>query len=76
MRVDLLREILADKLTAFVSRSELSDLVDLYFLKMSGCELLAAIPDARAKDGGREANVVTAAPRHPNPEAAWMTAVL
>ena len=58
IRVDTLREILANKLTALVSRSELKDLVDLYFLEKSGCDLLAAIPDARAKDGGWEPAVV------------------
>jgi Nucleotidyl transferase AbiEii toxin, Type IV TA system len=58
IRVDTLREILANKLTTLVSRSELKDLVDLYFLEKSGCDLLAAIPDARAKDGGWEPAVV------------------
>jgi hypothetical protein len=58
IRVDSLREILANKLTTLVSRSELKDLVDLYFLEKSGCDLLAAIPDAMAKDGGWEPAVV------------------
>ena len=58
IRVDTLREILANKLSTLVSRSELKDLVDLYFLEMSGCDLLAAIPDARAKDAGWEPAVV------------------
>jgi len=59
IRVDTLREILANKLSTLVSRSELKDLVDLYFLEMSGCDLLAAIPDARAKDAGWEPAVVS-----------------
>jgi hypothetical protein len=58
IRVDTLREILANKLTTLVSRSELKDLVDLYFLEKSGWDLLAAIPDAMAKDGGWEPAVV------------------
>jgi hypothetical protein len=36
----------------------LKDLVDLYFLEKSGCDLLAAIPDAKTKDGGWEPAVV------------------
>ncbi len=59
IRVDTLREILANKLSTLVIRSELKDLVDLYFLEMSGCDLLAAIPDARAKDAGWEPAVVS-----------------
>ncbi len=42
-----------------MSRSELKDLVDLYFLGMCGYDLLAAIPDARAKDVGWEPAVVS-----------------
>ena len=59
IRVDTLREILANKLSTLVSRSELKDLVDLYFLGMCGYDLLAAIPDARAKDAGWEPAVVS-----------------
>ena len=58
IRVDTLREILANKLTTLVSRSELKDLVDLYFLEKSGRHPLAAIHDARARDGGWEPAVV------------------
>jgi hypothetical protein len=36
----------------------LKDLVDLYFLEQAGHDLLAAIPDARDKDGGWEPAVV------------------
>jgi hypothetical protein len=32
---------------------------DLYFLEMSGCDQLAAIPEARAKGGGWEPAVVS-----------------
>lgn len=58
IRVDTLREILANKLTTLVSRAELKDLVDLYFLEQAGQDLLAAIPDAREKDGGWDPAVV------------------
>jgi hypothetical protein len=59
IRVDTLREIVANKLATLVSRTELKDVVDLYFLEQAGHDLLAAIPDARAKDGGWEPAVVS-----------------
>lgn len=58
IQVDTIREIIANKLTTLLSRSELKDLVDLYFLEQAGHDLLAAIPDAQAKDGGWEHAVV------------------
>lgn len=58
IRVDTLREIIANKLTTLLSRTELKDVVDLYFLEKSGHDLLASIPDAQAKDGGWEPAVV------------------
>lgn len=58
IRVDTLREITANKLTTLLSRTELKDVVDLYFLEQAGRDLLAAIPDAQAKDGGWEPAVV------------------
>jgi len=59
IRVDTIREIIANKLTTLVSRSEIKDLVDLYYLEKEGYDLLAAIPDARAKDGGWEPAIVS-----------------
>ncbi len=56
--VDTLREIVANKLTTLLSRSEPKDVVDLYFLQELGCDLVAAVPDAVAKDGGWEPAVV------------------
>ncbi len=58
IRVDTLREIIANKLTTLIHRTELKDVVDLYFLEQTGHDLLAAIPDAMAKDGGWEPAVV------------------
>jgi hypothetical protein len=34
------------------------DIVDLYFLQEADCDLMAAVPDAREKDGGWEPAVV------------------
>jgi hypothetical protein len=59
IRVDTLREILANKRSTVVRRSERKDLVDLYFLGVSGCDLFAAIPDAIAQDAGEEPVVVS-----------------
>jgi hypothetical protein len=59
IRVDTIRELIANKLTTLVSRAELKDVVDLYFLEKAGHDLLAAIPDARSKDGGWEPAVVS-----------------
>ncbi|MEQ2007242.1 MAG: nucleotidyl transferase AbiEii/AbiGii toxin family protein [Limisphaerales bacterium] len=58
IRVDTVREMIANKLTTLLSRTELKDVVDLYFLEQAGYDLVAALPDARAKDGGWEPAVV------------------
>jgi hypothetical protein len=57
--VDTLREIIANKLTTLLSRTEVKDVVDLYFLEQAGHDILAAIPDAKAKDGGWDPAVVS-----------------
>jgi hypothetical protein len=59
IRVDTIREIIANKLTTLLSRTELKDVVDLFFLEQAGHDLLAAVPDAQAKDGGWEPAVVS-----------------
>lgn len=74
IRVDTLREITANKLATLLSRAELKDVVDLYFLEQAGQDLLAAIPDAQAKDGGWEPAVVSMllAGLHVHEMPAWM----
>jgi hypothetical protein len=52
IRVDTPREILASKLCALLSRSELRDLEDVRALVEAGCDLEQAIGDAAHKDGG------------------------
>jgi hypothetical protein len=52
VRVDPLREILANKLCTIVGRAEERDLVDLWALERSGMRVEDALPDALAKDGG------------------------
>lgn len=50
--VDPPEEILANKLTAIVGRTEERDLVDLMMLEASGLRVEDALPFALAKDGG------------------------
>ena len=37
----------------------MKDIIDLYFLELAGFDILAAIPDARAKDGGWDPAMVS-----------------
>ncbi|WP_394825004.1 nucleotidyl transferase AbiEii/AbiGii toxin family protein [Pendulispora albinea] len=52
VRVDPPDEILANKLTALVARSEERDLVDVLFLERAGYRVEDALAKALAKDGG------------------------
>ncbi len=52
VRVDPPEEILANKLTTLLSRSEERDLVDLMYLERAGYDAEAALGHALAKDGG------------------------
>lgn len=50
--VESLRDQRANKLVAVLGRSELRDLVDLYFLEAAGLPAIEGIEDALQKDGG------------------------
>jgi predicted nucleotidyltransferase component of viral defense system len=52
IEVDPIEEILANKLTAILARSEERDLVDLLYLERQGFKVEEALPAALAKDGG------------------------
>jgi len=52
IRVDPPEEILANKLCALLSRSEVRDLVDVRALEMSGYRIEDALPAAASKDTG------------------------
>ncbi len=54
IRVDSLDDLIANKLCAVLGRSEVKDLVDLYFLGESGVDVLSYLPAAHSKDGGME----------------------
>jgi len=52
IRVDPPQEILANKLCALLSRSELRDLIDVYALEQAGFPVEDALPLAEKKDAG------------------------
>ena len=52
IRVDTIREIIANKLTTLLSRAEVKDVVDLFFLESAGHDVIGSLPDAALKDGG------------------------
>lgn len=52
IRVDSIQDITSNKLRTVLSRSDLKDHVDLFFLSRAGISLDAALPDAERKDGG------------------------
>jgi hypothetical protein len=56
--VDTLREITANKLTTLLSRCELKDIVDLYFLEQGGLRIEDVWADALQKDGGLDAGMI------------------
>lgn len=55
IRVDTLREIGANKLCTILGRSDVKDLIDLYFLDKAGFKPDDHIHDAQSKDGGFDA---------------------
>jgi hypothetical protein len=54
VRLDSMREIAANKISALVARSEIRDLVDLRALLAAGIDLERACEDALVKDGGAD----------------------
>ncbi len=50
--VDTLHEIFVNKITTLISRCEIKDLVDLYFLEQEGMQIEAHFEEARQKDEG------------------------
>ena len=49
---DSVEEIIANKICTLVSRSEIRDLIDLYFLECAGFRVEDFLSDAMKKDGG------------------------
>ena len=52
IRIDTPEEILANKLCALLSRSEIRDLIDVRYLENAGIDLDAALENAAKKDSG------------------------
>lgn len=59
IQVDTLREIIANKWAAVLGRTELKDLVDLYFLEKAGHDIMGHVADAGKKDAGLEPAVLS-----------------
>ena len=57
--VDTLEEIGINKICALVGRSEIKDIVDLYFIARSGFSVTENIENARKKDGGVDPSVLS-----------------
>jgi hypothetical protein len=54
VRVETLRDQRANKLVALLGRSELRDVVDLWFIEKGGLPAIDGLLDATAKDGGMD----------------------
>jgi hypothetical protein len=54
VRVEALRDQRANKIVALLGRSELRDLVDLFFIQRAGLPILDGFDDALKKDGGMD----------------------
>lgn len=52
VRMDSVEEIMANKITTLASRSEIRDIVDLYFLEQSGYRVEEHLENALRKDAG------------------------
>ena len=52
IQVDTLHEIMLNKITTLISRCEIKDLVDLYFLEQEGFLIETYFEEAQQKDGG------------------------
>ncbi len=53
-RVDAIEEITANKLCAILGRSDVKDLVDLFFISRLGIDVLVFLPEASRKDAGMD----------------------
>ncbi len=59
IRVDTLHEIVVNKITTLISRTELKDIVDLYFLEKAGYRIDDYFEEARQKDGGLDPAMIS-----------------
>ncbi len=59
IQVDTLREIMLNKITTLISRCEIKDIVDLYFLEKTGFVVEECFEDAQLKDGGLDPSMIS-----------------
>lgn len=59
VRVDTLHEIMLNKITTLISRGELKDIVDLWFLEQEGQRIEDYFEEARQKDGGLDPGMIS-----------------
>lgn len=59
VQVDTLHEILLNKITTLISRCELKDIVDLYFLEKAGFKVEAYFEEAQQKDAGLDPAMIS-----------------
>jgi hypothetical protein len=59
VQVDTLHEIMLNKITTLISRCELKDIVDLYFLEKAGFQVEACFEEAQQKDGGLDPAMIS-----------------
>ncbi len=59
IRVDTLHEIMLNKITTLISRCELKDIVDLFFLEKEGFRVEAYFEEAQQKDGGLDPSMIS-----------------
>jgi len=57
--VDTLSEIGINKMCMLISRSEIKDIIDLYYLEQSGFKIEDHIEDAKRKEGGFDPAVIS-----------------
>lgn len=59
IRVDTLREIMVNKVCTLIGRTEIKDLVDLYFLARRGLKVVDYLADAQRKEGGLDPAMIS-----------------
>ncbi len=59
VRVDTLHEIGVNKICTLLGRTEMKDLIDLYFLVKNGFDIKGNIEKAKLKDGGVEPAIIS-----------------
>jgi len=59
IQVDTLHEIMLNKIATLISRCELKDVVDLYFMEQEGLRVEAYFEEAQQKDGGLDPSMIS-----------------